>query len=191
MSFLRCRAWQNFDSYQNLIEGTMRCYRCSTVPYKPAQVSLACPYNRILKKVSKKKKYLEAYLEQRHHFPPFVCSVDGLHARGREASTFAKRLLAAKLAQKWKRSYSQTCSYVNARLSISIIIRATHCCLRGSRIPTSKTSTRFPQWEDGAGLALFECYTTRKAPQDKHRTTPSPRCQADRRFQPIDSINTY
>jgi hypothetical protein len=101
----------------------------------------------------KKKKYLEACLEQRRHFTPFVCSVDGL--LGREAKTFAKRL-AAKLAKKWQRSYSQTCGYVNARLSIAII-RATHLCLRGSRIPTSKISTKFPQWEDGAGLALFEC----------------------------------
>jgi hypothetical protein len=101
----------------------------------------------------KKKKYLEACLEQRRHFTPFVCSVDGL--LGREAQTFAKRL-AAKLAKKWQRSYSQTCGYVNARLSIAII-RATHLCLRGSRIPTSKISTKFPQWEDGAGLALFEC----------------------------------
>jgi hypothetical protein len=101
----------------------------------------------------KKKKYLEACLEQRRHFTPFICSVDGL--LGREARTFAKRL-AAKLAQKWQRSYSQTCGYVNARLSIAII-RATHLCMRGSRIPTSKISTKFPQWEDGAGLALFEC----------------------------------
>ncbi len=59
----------------------------------------------------KKKKYPESCLEQRRHFTPFVVSVDGL--LGREASTFAKRL-AAKLAQKWKRSYSQTCGYVNA-----------------------------------------------------------------------------
>jgi hypothetical protein len=100
----------------------------------------------------KKKKYLEACLEQRRHFTPFVCSVDGL--LGREAKTFAKRL-AAKLAEKWQRSHSQTCIYVKARLSIAII-RATHLCLHGSRIPTSKISTKFPQWEDGAGLALFE-----------------------------------
>jgi hypothetical protein len=102
----------------------------------------------------KKKKYLKVCLEQRRHFStPFVCSVDGL--LGREASTFAK-CLASKLAQKWKRSYSQTCGYVTAHLSISII-RATHMCLRGSPIPTSRISARFPQWEDGAGLALFEC----------------------------------
>ena len=45
----------------------------------------------------KKRKYLEACLERRRHFTPFVCSVDGM--LGREAKTFAKRL-AAKLASK-------------------------------------------------------------------------------------------
>jgi hypothetical protein len=92
-------------------------------------------------------------LEQQPHFTPFVCSVDGL--LGREAHTFAKQL-AAKLAKKWQHSYSQMCGYVNVRLSITII-RATHLCLQGSGIPTSKISTRFLQWEDGASLALFEC----------------------------------
>jgi hypothetical protein len=35
------------------------------------------------------------------------------------------------------------------------IVRATHICLRGSRIPSSKMSNRFPLWEDKAGLSLF------------------------------------
>jgi hypothetical protein len=47
----------------------------------------------------KKRKYLEPCLENRQHFTPFVCSVDGL--LGHEAKTFAKHL-AAKLAAKWK-----------------------------------------------------------------------------------------
>jgi hypothetical protein len=101
----------------------------------------------------KKRKYLEPCLEQRRHFTPFVCSTDGL--LGREAQTFAKRL-AAKLASKWQKTYSQVCGYVKARLSIAIV-RATHLCLRGSRIPAHLISNRRPQWEDGAGLALFEC----------------------------------
>jgi hypothetical protein len=101
----------------------------------------------------KKRKYLKACLEQRRHFTPFVCSTDGL--LGREASTFAKRL-AAKLATKWQRTYSQVCGYVMAQLSIAIV-RVTHLCLHGSRIPTHQISTRRPLWEDGAGLSLFEC----------------------------------
>ena len=79
--------------------------------------------------------------------------MDGL--LGREAQTFAKRL-AAKLANKWEKSYSQVCGYINARLSIAIV-RATHLFMRGSRVPVHKISLRYPQWEDGAGLSLFEC----------------------------------
>jgi hypothetical protein len=99
----------------------------------------------------KKRKYLQACLEQRRHFSPFVVSTDGL--LGREASCFAKRL-SQKLAIKWHRPLSHVTGYVKTRLSIAII-RATHLCLRGSRIPTHKMS-RQPLWEDGAGLALFD-----------------------------------
>jgi hypothetical protein len=99
----------------------------------------------------KKRKYLENCLQQRRHFTPFVVSVDGL--LGKEATTFSKRL-AAKLASKWQRTYSEVCGYVNARLSIAIV-RATHLCLRGSRVPTDKMSTRRALWEDGAGLGLL------------------------------------
>jgi hypothetical protein len=73
-----------------------------------------------------------------------------------EAKTFTKRL-SAKLANKWEKSYSQVCGYVNTRLSIIAIVRATYLCMRGSRVPVHKISIRYPQWEDGAGLSLFEC----------------------------------
>jgi hypothetical protein len=101
----------------------------------------------------KKLKYLGACLENRPHFTPFVLSVDGL-LLGREAKTFAKRL-AVKLAGKWQKPCSQACGYVKARLSIAAV-RATHLCLRGSRVPAHNISTRFSQWEDGAGLAMHE-----------------------------------
>jgi hypothetical protein len=84
----------------------------------------------------KKRKYLAACLEQRRHFTPFVVSTDGM--LGREASTFAKRL-SAKLAEKWQKPYSQVCGYINVRLSIAIV-RATHLCLRGSRVPAHNIS---------------------------------------------------
>jgi hypothetical protein len=59
---------------------------------------------------------------------------------GREAKTFAKRL-AAKLANKWEKSYSQVCGYVNARLNIAIV-RATHLCMRGSaEFPYTKSAS--------------------------------------------------
>jgi hypothetical protein len=101
----------------------------------------------------KKKKYLESCLEQRRHFTPFVCSTDGM--LGLEAKQLLKRI-AGKLAIRWKTTYSQVCGYVNARMSIAIL-RATHLCLRGSRVPTKHISTRWSQWDDGAGLGLFRC----------------------------------
>jgi hypothetical protein len=99
----------------------------------------------------KKRKYLEPCLEQRRHFSPFVVSTDGLI--GIEAQTMLKKL-SARLAEKSGKPYSEVCGYVNARMSIAIV-RATHLCLRGSRVPTSQMSNRRPQWEDGAGLGLF------------------------------------
>ncbi len=100
----------------------------------------------------KKKKYLEACLEQRRHFSPFVASTDGL--LGKESRTLLKKL-SALLAEKWEKPYSEICGYVNARMSIAMV-RATHFCLRGSRIPMSQMSNRRPQWEDKAGLGLFQ-----------------------------------
>ncbi len=100
----------------------------------------------------KKKKYLGPCLEQRRHFTPFVVSSDGLI--GKEANSLLK-MLSSKLAEKSGKPYSQVCGYVKARMSIAIV-RATHLCLRGSRIPTSQMSNRRPEWEDGAGIELFQ-----------------------------------
>jgi hypothetical protein len=99
----------------------------------------------------KKRKYLEACLKQRRHFTPFVVSTDGLI--GEEARTVMRKL-SEKLADKWRKPYSEVSGYVNAHMSIAIV-RATHHCLRGSRVPTSRMSNRCPQWEDQAGLSLF------------------------------------
>jgi hypothetical protein len=98
----------------------------------------------------KKRKYLEPCLKQRRHFTPFVVSTDGL--LGREATVFLKRL-ASVLSDKWHQPYSVVCGFVRSRLSIAIA-RATHLCLRGSRVPTSQMCNRRPQWEDRAGLGL-------------------------------------
>jgi hypothetical protein len=99
----------------------------------------------------KKKKCLGACLEQRRHFSPFVASADGL--LGKEAKIFLRKL-SAMLSEKWEKPYSKVCGYVNARMSIAIV-RATHLCVRGSRVPTGKMCNRLPQWEDKAGLGLF------------------------------------
>jgi hypothetical protein len=101
---------------------------------------------------AKKKKHLQACLDQRRHFSPFVVSVDGL--LGKEAKTILK-VLASKMATKAGKPYSSVMGFVRARFSIAMV-RATHICLRGSRTPTSRMSTRRPLWEDGAGIALLK-----------------------------------
>ena len=95
----------------------------------------------------KKKKYSSSCLAQCRHFSPFILSVDGL--LGHEADCFLKRI-ASRLSRKWRQPYSVTCNHVRLRVNIAAI-RATHLCLRGSRIPPSRISKR-PAWEDSAGL---------------------------------------
>jgi hypothetical protein len=105
----------------------------------------------IVHEKEKKTKYLEACLKQCRHFTPFVVSTNGL--LGKEAKTLLKKILVL-LAEKWEKLYLEVCGYVNARMSIAIV-RATHLCLPGSRVPTSQMCNRRPQWKDKAGLSLF------------------------------------
>ena len=95
--------------------------------------------------------YLQACLQQRRSFSPFVASVDG--PLGVEATATLKKL-SSLLATKWKQSYSKTCRYVNSRIAITLV-RSIHRCMRGSRVPSHQISVQRPQWEDGAGLNLF------------------------------------
>ena len=99
----------------------------------------------------KTRMYLEACLQQHRHIYPFVASVDGL--LGVEAMATLKRL-ASSLSTKWKQSYSKTCGYVKSRIAITLV-RATHRCILGSRVPAHRISVQRPQWEDVAGLNLF------------------------------------
>ena len=100
---------------------------------------------------AKKKMYLEACLQQRRHFSPFVPSADGL--LGVEATATLKRI-SSRLAKKWQQPYSRTCRYVKNRVAITLV-QATHQCIRGSRVPGHNISVHRPQWEDGAGTNLF------------------------------------
>lgn len=77
----------------------------------------------------KKRKYRDACHERRKDFTPMVYSVDGMP--GREAK-FAEKRLAALLAAKWQRPYSQMAHYVRSRMAISIV-RANSLLIRGSR----------------------------------------------------------
>ena len=55
-------------------------------------------------------------------------------------------------------SCSEVCGYVRAHLSICVV-RATQLYVRGSRIPSGHMQIAFRrhQWEDQAGLGLFQC----------------------------------
>ena len=97
----------------------------------------------------KKDKYVDHCLARRRHFTPLVFSVDGL--RGAEADAATKRL-AALLANKWKRAYSEVCGFVRSRLSITLVRNASHC-LRGARDPTARTTHAL--WDSGVGLSAY------------------------------------
>ena len=86
----------------------------------------------------KKKMYLEACLQQRRHFSPFVASVDGL--LGVEAKATLKRI-ASRLSTKWRQPYSKTCGNVKSRVAITLV-RTTHHCLRGSCVPAHRISVQ-------------------------------------------------
>ena len=99
----------------------------------------------------KKKMYLEAFLQQRRNFSPFFAYVDRL--LGVEATANLKRT-ASRLVTKWLQPHSQTCGYAKCKIAITLV-RATHRCIRGSRVPAHRISVQNPQWEDGTGLNLF------------------------------------
>ena len=76
----------------------------------------------------KKKKYLQASLDQRHHFSPFVVSCDGV--LGNEAKVVLQNL-AGRLAKKSGKSYSETLNEVqdehcNCTSNSSMHPRITH-----------------------------------------------------------------
>jgi hypothetical protein len=78
---------------------------------------------------AKKRKYLEPCLQRRRHFTLLVFLADGMRAPEMSAAT---KQLAKLLACKWGRTYSQSCQFVRARLSI-VIARGITMCLRGQR----------------------------------------------------------
>ena len=61
----------------------------------------------------KKQMYLEACIQQRRHFSPFVALVDGM--LGVEATSTLKRISSC-LDTKWWQPYSRTCGYVKSRI---------------------------------------------------------------------------
>eukprot|EP00978_Attheya_sp_CCMP212_P036998 scaffold171630_cov34-Attheya_sp.AAC.4 len=79
---------------------------------------------------------------------------------GKEATALVKQL-ASMTASRWRTTYSKVCGYFKAWMSIAVL-RATHSCLRGSRVLTKNISSKiFMHIEDGAGLGMmhydYEC----------------------------------
>jgi hypothetical protein len=102
-------------------------------------------------KREKKCSYLEPCLKQRRHFTPFVVSTDGL--LGREATFFQQ--LSNILSERWHQPYFVVCGFVKSQMSIAMT-QATHLFLQGSSLPTSQICSQCPQWEDWAGLGLYQ-----------------------------------
>eukprot|EP00957_Ditylum_brightwellii_P190446 14497334-Ditylum_brightwellii.AAC.1 len=99
-----------------------------------------------------KDKYLQACLEQQHHFLLFVVSADGM--LGHEALMVPKQI-SWKLAEKWDCSRLYAANYVKRTMSLSIV-RATHHCLWGSQVTLSLMNTHKSPCEDGAGIGLLQ-----------------------------------
>ena len=94
----------------------------------------------------KKRKYRNVCEDIRSSFTPLVITIDGcLH---REFEAFLKRL-AARLASKWKSSFSYVLGWVKVRIQFALI-KATDLRLRGTRKRISGLGL-----DDGAGIMFF------------------------------------
>ena len=101
--------------------------------------------------LAKNNMYLEACLQQLRNFSPFVASVKGL--LGVEKTDALKRV-AIQLATKWRQPCSGTCGCVNSRVVITLV-RATHQCIWGSRVPAHKISVQRLNWEYVSGINIL------------------------------------
>ena len=72
--------------------------------------------------------------------PLIALTVDGI--LGVEAEATLKRI-AICLVTNWWQTYSRTCGYVKSRTAITLV-RATHRCARGFRVPAKKISVQGP-----------------------------------------------
>ena len=96
--------------------------------------------------------YLEACLQKRCHFLPFVASDNGI--LDMEAADVLKRI-AIRLATKWQQLYSRKCGYAKSIIAITLV-QDTHWCIWGSRVPEHQISVKRLHWEDISGLNLFQ-----------------------------------
>ncbi len=100
----------------------------------------------------KRDKYEEACLERRKDFTPLCYSVDGMACKAARA---AERRLAALLATKWDRQYSEMVNFIRTRMSLAVV-RSNTMLLRSER--AHSWHRRAP--EDGAAVAASPSTTT-------------------------------
>ena len=94
--------------------------------------------------MGKKKKYLEACLQQLRYFSSFSVSVDRLMGVEAEA---ALRRISSLLATKYQQIYSNTCGYIKIIIMITLV-RATHWYIQGSMVTAHRISMKLLQWDD-------------------------------------------
>ena len=78
-------------------------------------------------------------------------SVDGMMVRG---AGMPLKKIGSKLTQNRELPYYKAQNYVNSRMSIAIV-RATHHCLRGPRVPPRLMSYACFPCEDGVGIGFL------------------------------------
>ena len=66
------------------------------------------------------------------------------------------RHLARVLSNKWQRPYSAVFGHVKSQIMTLAVIRATHLCLRGSRVKCSAISEDRDLWDDGEGFFCLQ-----------------------------------
>ena len=98
-----------------------------------------CPQ---MAEIDKKRKYLEAFLKQRHNFSSFFVSVDGILVMEAEETL---KSTASHLNTNWKQTYSRMYGYVKSRMAITMV-QATHFYIQGSWEPVWKIILQRPQW---------------------------------------------
>ena len=141
------------------------------------------PLEKCLQEAKRAKKlmYLEACLQQRRHFSPFVSSFDVLMG---VQETYTLKMISICLAKNWRQPYPRTCGYFNSRFSITLV-RATHRCIQkfqgagaqykrpapavGRRLQYKPIQVSSPEYPNPN-----QCLHTIPTPQPSQRRRPKP-----------------
>jgi hypothetical protein len=80
----------------------------------------------------KKRKYLQACMDQCWHFTPFIVSTDKLLGRKKNCT---QEVLSPTIREMGPRPYSVVCGYVKAQMSISTVRATYYLYMRDTRLP--------------------------------------------------------